>query len=217
MGSQRIDKRKADLLMADDRIENLPPHDRRGFFSLGLAHLLRPLADYIEEKLPVDLPAPAPRLRPPGAIEEREFLATCFRCGNCADACPADAIVLARDEDPQIDATPCIEPDLRACVMCDRLVCMKVCPSGALLPLDRFEIRIGLARVDEKVCLRADGEDCTICLDDCPLGSAAIEIDKRGRVRVIDPTETGRGCTGCGVCQQHCPTTPVKAIRVRPW
>jgi MauM/NapG family ferredoxin protein len=203
--------------MADEGIENLPPHDRRGFFTLGLARLLRPLADYVEDKLPIDLPAPARRLRPPGAIEEREFLATCFRCGNCADACPADAIALARDADEQIDGTPCIDADLRACVMCDELACMKACPSGALVQLDRFEIRIGLAHVDEAACTRSAGEDCTICLDSCPLGSAAIGLDERGRVRVIHPAATGRGCTGCGVCQQHCPTTPVKAIRVRPW
>jgi ferredoxin len=32
--------------------------------------------------------APFPLLRPPGAIAEPDFLATCTRCGDCAKACP---------------------------------------------------------------------------------------------------------------------------------
>ena len=27
-------------------------------------------------------------IRPPGALDEKEFLAACIRCGRCADACP---------------------------------------------------------------------------------------------------------------------------------
>ncbi|MFA6019322.1 MAG: 4Fe-4S binding protein, partial [Rhodospirillales bacterium] len=29
-----------------------------------------------------------PRLRPPGAIDENEFLAACIKCGQCVQVCP---------------------------------------------------------------------------------------------------------------------------------
>src|SRR5689334_13925772 len=119
--------------MPDKPIENLPPHDRRRFFTAGLARLIGSVSDVIEKRLPFELPQYRPILRPPGALPEPEFLKTCFRSGSCADACPAHAIVLrpaaAGDEQR---ATPYVDPDLSACVVCDELACMKACPSGAL-------------------------------------------------------------------------------------
>ena len=35
------------------------------------------------------------RLRPPGALEEDEFLASCIKCGQCVQVCPVEAIFLA--------------------------------------------------------------------------------------------------------------------------
>jgi ferredoxin-type protein NapG len=43
----------------------------------------------------------------------------------------------------------------------------------------------------------------------CPIGSVAIEL----RANMIHVNEDG--CTGCGVCQQQCPTSP-KSIVVIP-
>jgi len=202
--------------MPDDKIENLPPNDRRRFFQSGLSRLLGPLANYIENKLPIELPVFRSRLRPPGALPETAFLETCFRCGSCADACPADAIALLDSHDDQLRGTPYIDPDRRACVICDDLSCMKVCPSGALSLVDRLAIRIGLAKVNDDTCLRSAGEDCTTCVEACPLGEIAIKVGQDGRINVIDPRESGQGCTGCGVCQEQCPTRPGRAIVVQP-
>src|SRR5258708_1570863 len=109
---------------------------RRGFFNQTLRGLLRPLADQIEKRLPVSIDLPVlsgPRLiRPPGAIPEEKFLETCLRCGRCADACPADAIELMASAPQPRRGTPRVEPSQQACVICDELACMKVCPSGAL-------------------------------------------------------------------------------------
>ena len=46
--------------------------------------------------LPVEAPdpTPAPFLRPPGAMAPGEFETVCSRCGKCAEACPARAILL---------------------------------------------------------------------------------------------------------------------------
>src|SRR5262249_50752201 len=146
------------------------------------------LADYIEEKIPEQLRSPtrpdvnlhlAPSdrtvLRPPGAARrERDFLSKCFRSGACADACPAHAIKLLESDDPEMRGSPYIDADAQACVICDELACMKVCPSGALSLVGRLEIRIGLARVTDDVCVRSRGENCTICIDKCPIGVEAI-------------------------------------------
>jgi ferredoxin-type protein NapG len=86
---------------------------------------------------------------------------------------------------------------------------MSACPSGALVPVPMFDIDMGTAVWRESSCLRARGEDCTLCVDKCPLGSAAIElVDSR---IVVHPL----GCVGCGSCQQHCPTSP-RSIVVIP-
>jgi len=211
----------------DAPIEKLPPHDRRRFFSAGLRRLLHPLVEQIERRLPPGVletaSSAAPRfvttlLRPPGALTEREFLQTCHRCGQCSEVCPAHAIQLISDTSSGRHATPVIRAAEAACVLCDDLSCMKVCPSGALRLVPREAIRIGQAFWDERACVRTQGEACTICVERCPLGSAAIRLEE-GRIRVIAPDDsagpgTGRGCTGCGVCEQYCPTRP-RSIRVQ--
>ena len=202
--------------MAKRTIDDLPPHDRRRFFRAGLLKLVGPLAAAVEKRLPAEFTTIRTSLRPPGALSEKAFLDTCFRSGACADACPANAIVLSVSDDARTNGTPYVEPNTQACVVCDELACMKVCPSGALRLVGRLEIRMGLARVDYETCVRTKGEDCTECVDQCPLGSVALRLDERGRVEVIDPAGTGEGCTGCGVCQQVCPTKP-KAIRIEPY
>jgi ferredoxin-type protein NapG len=207
------------------------PVNRRRFFREGLRELLRPLAEMAEpleeaikqlgklENVGAPSPAPAPYepprhdpvghwLRPPGALEERSFLDTCSRCGTCVSVCPAQCI--------KIDSTgakgggaPYIEPDLMPCVVCDGLVCMRDCPSGALVPTALGLIDMGTAVWKDNLCVRSKGEDCKICVDRCPLGTVAIELTE-GRIEVYE-----KGCIGCGVCQNYCPTTP-KSIVVVP-
>lgn len=263
--------------MSDADKPSDPSHDRRAFFRQGLSRLMKPAAKYLESKLPgIAASSPSRPLRPPGAMLEPEFLNTCYRCGSCADHCPADSITLLQVDDERLKGTPAIDPTRRACVVCDELACMKVCPSGALKLVDRTQIRMGLAVWDEATCScdagaansidvappdkgsllkraatairaatvrermasqsegqptsEADAtpssdretaaqytpENCTICVDVCPYGGDAIRIED-GRVQVIDPRPTGTGCTGCGVCQEQCPTRPKRAIRVLPY
>ena len=194
--------------------------NRRRFFREGLRELLKPLAnavhpieealrhlDKIDKVMPRDIP-PTPWLRPPGALDEQNFLDTCSRCGNCVKVCPAQCI--------KIDSTgisgggaPYIEPSIMACVVCEGLVCMHDCPSGALVPTALGLIDMGTAEWRESFCVRSKGENCTICIDKCPIGAVAIEL-REGRIHVIED-----GCTGCGVCEHDCPTSP-KSIVVNP-
>ena len=50
-------------------------------------------------------------VRPPGALEEDDFLAQCIRCMRCIDACPNQAIVPLDDSFGRTArATPAIKP-----------------------------------------------------------------------------------------------------------
>jgi len=146
--------------------------------------------------------------RPPGARSEGEFIGVCSRSGECTRVCPASAIRLDYSGDKG-NGVPYIDPNEMACVMCDGLYCMAACPSTAILATPREEVDMGTAVWHEEVCLRTHGQECTVCVDKCPMGATAIVLEA-GKVQVIDA-----GCTGCGVCQHECPTDP-KSIKVRP-
>jgi MauM/NapG family ferredoxin protein len=147
-------------------------------------------------------------LRPPGALPEPQFLSTCSRCAKCADVCPVQCIKIDPDR-TRADGAPYIEADANPCVLCTGLECMHHCPTGALVPTPLAEIDMGTAVWHEYQCVRSHGEECTMCVDHCPVGSAALELDG-DRVVVHED-----GCVGCGVCQNNCPTDP-KSITVTP-
>jgi ferredoxin len=195
--------------MPDDK-----PMDRRAFFRQGLRGLITPLEKAIKPveraahhlgKLEAPMPAappasgaapptsswnPSPKafnlpvLRPPGALAEAEFLSTCTREGQCVRVCPVSAIRI----DPsgrRGGGAPYIDADLAACAVCTGLQCMQTCPTGALVPTPMTQIDIGTARWQAETCSRSHGENCTICIDHCPLGTAAIQI-QNGRVQVYE-------------------------------
>ena len=210
---------------------------RRGFFAKCLSDILAPVASLIESRMePVTevfegqfsppsyddddsspmMPGlhrsmdPQTILRPPGAKATGEFESLCSRCGACVEACPVKCI--------QIDASACvgdgypyIAPAIAPCVVCDELACMKACPTGALTLVDKFSIRMGLAAVKHETCLRHHGEDCRLCLEACPIGENALIVSAHSGRILVKPG----GCTGCGMCEQACPTHPT-AITVQP-
>lgn len=197
------------------------PMDRRGFFRQGFRRLLGEAAGMAEnlgaplaEVLNLADPARPVSLqllqRPPGAIREVDYLNKCTRCGDCVKVCPAHAIV----SDPAVGGgAPFINSDTQPCVMCNTLACMSACPTGALTIVPRFEIDMGTAVWAEDLCLLSSQQHCDACVVACPMGSAAIEqmgTNDSREVRVHP-----LACTGCGLCQNVCPTTP-KAIRVIP-
>ena len=211
--------------MSDDR-----PMNRRRFFRRGLAELLKPLAQTVEQiadaaKPLTDLekygtypysppPAPVPEqpqhwLRPPGALPEQQFADMCSRTGECVRACPAQAIQIDYMGNQGL-GLPYIDAAVQACVLCDGLHCMAVCPTGALVATPKEEIDIGTAVWHQDLCLRQHGDPCQICVERCPIGASAIRVDDAGNIAVIE-----EGCTGCGVCEHDCPTYP-KSITITP-
>jgi len=102
-----------------------------------------------------------PRLRPPGALEESEFLASCIKCGQCVQVCPVEAIKLADIMDGFGVGVPYVEARAQACdFSCDGLQCVLACPTGALTHEVNYphEIRMGFARLDRpEFCLAMHG------------------------------------------------------------
>ncbi len=73
------------------------------------------------------------RQRPPGALIEEDFLASCIKCGQCVQVCPVEAIELADITDGFGIGTPYIDARKQACdFSCDGLQCVLACPTGAL-------------------------------------------------------------------------------------
>jgi ferredoxin-type protein NapG len=90
------------------------------------------------------------RLRPPGAIEEEDYLASCIKCGQCVQVCPVEAIRLADIDEGMGIGVPYIEARDQACdFSCDALQCILACPTGSLSHnlTKKEEVRMGLARV----------------------------------------------------------------------
>lgn len=95
------------------------------------------------------------RLRPPGALAERVFLASCIKCGQCLQVCPPQVIQLAGLRDGFGIGTPYIVPKEGACILCKGLPCVLACPTGALDHhlSEGKDAEMGLAVVHPDTCL----------------------------------------------------------------
>ncbi|MCP3872584.1 MAG: 4Fe-4S dicluster domain-containing protein [Desulfobacteraceae bacterium] len=72
------------------------------------------------------------QLRPPGALAEELFLASCIKCGQCLQVCPPQVVKLAGISQGFGIGTPYIVPREGACILCSGLPCVLACPTGAL-------------------------------------------------------------------------------------
>lgn len=161
-------------------------------------------------------------LRPPGALPEKEFLASCIKCGICVEACPYDALILARPGDGNPVGTPYFIPRTKPCYMCKDIPCAAACPSGSLdkklvsdenggLKLNIDRAKMGLAVIDRETCVAYSGIQCDACYRECPLIDKAlteeyIRNDRTGKHAMRAPVVHSNACTGCGRCENACIT-----------
>lgn len=155
---------------------------------------------------------PADAIRPPGALDEENFLGACIRCGLCVRDCPFDTLKLSQLGDEVALGTPYFTARDIPCEMCDDIPCIKACPTGALDHSleDINESRMGLAvLVDQENCIAFQGLRCEVCYNVCPVRGKAITLDYRHNVRTskhayLIPVVHSDACTGCGKCEQAC-------------
>ncbi|MBI5366195.1 MAG: 4Fe-4S dicluster domain-containing protein [Planctomycetes bacterium] len=170
-------------------------------------------------------------IRPPGALPEPDFLATCIRCGRCADACPNRCITTLTPENGKVfsvepgagdEGTPVIFPRQQACNLCgslkeaEYLRCTAACPTGALGLIRKTpealhrQVALGVARVDTNLCHSYNGRSCGVCIRACPFEGKALRAGIL-ETPILDPA----WCVGCGLCERSCIRYP-QAIVVVP-
>ena len=155
-------------------------------------------------------------LRPPGALDEAEFLASCIRCGQCVEACPAEynTLQLVSNRAGVSFGSPFVDSRNTPCHLCanyENLRCIDACPTAALSPVTgRASVRMGTAVIDQSRCLAYNRVICRACWHACPFPDDAIEFDSMLRPVVVEES-----CVGCGLCDHACPTE-VSSIPIRP-
>ncbi len=179
-------------------------------------------------------------IRPPGAVEEREFLERCIRCAECMKVCPNNALHPALFEaGPEGLWTPILIPRIGYCEH-SCVLCGQVCPTGAIakieepqkLGLGQKAISIGTAMFDRGRCLPwSMATPCTVCEEFCPTSPKAIwleEVQVPARdgasragaedpfrlVTVKRPHMDPSLCIGCGACEKMCPVVDQPAVYV---
>jgi len=123
----------------------------------------------------------------------------CLAWGDCADACPFDAIKRNGKKPPLIDR--------EKCTGCGK--CVAACPKGLILLAPRKQQVYVLCNTKDKIidtrkncpvgCI-----GCRICVKKCPSQAFTME----GRIPVIDAGK----CTVQEVCISACPKKTIKKI-----
>jgi ferredoxin-type protein NapG len=148
------------------------------------------------------------KLRPPGALAEDDFLASCIKCGQCVQVCPVDAIHLADIQDGVGVGTPFIDPRKQACdFSCDGLQCVLACPTGALTHHLNYphETKMAVARVARpKACLAARGEGFKGMARGADF-EGVLRFEEIDRWNPVPVREHPYDLEVCDLCVRQCP------------
>ncbi len=164
-------------------------------------------------------------IRPPGSLEEKEFLKRCVKCGECMKVCITNGLQPTLFE-AGVEGiwSPVLVPRMGYCEYRCTL-CGQVCPTGAIKRLelkDKMKVKIGLAMIDKGRCLPyAHATPCIVCEEVCPTPKKAIWFEETkvrergGREKVVkQPRVDLELCIGCGICETKCPVVGRPAIYV---
>jgi polyferredoxin len=174
-------------------------------------------------------------IRPPGSVEEGEFLERCIKCDQCINVCPTNVLQPSSLAQGGLEGlwTPVMDFSVGFCQL-NCTLCSEVCPTGAIQKIslprklgvgDHAEvgpIKVGTAFFDRGRCLPwAMETPCVVCEEVCPVSPKAIgtydeEITRWDGVRVTlnRPYMRPELCIGCGICEHECPVLDDAAVYV---
>lgn len=125
----------------------------------------------------------------------------CLGLGDCARACPYDAIMLC-------DGVAVVSPEM--CRACKK--CIDTCPKHiiALMPKGQLTAAVLCANHDKGAKTR---KDCTVgcigcmkCVKVCP--NEAVKVENF--VASVDNMK----CTACGACAEACPVGAINVLKL---
>lgn len=177
----------------------------------------------------------AKMIRPPGSVEESEFLERCIKCDQCLNVCPTNVLQPATLREGGFEAvwTPVMNFHIAHCQLKCTL-CSEVCPTGAIRKIAVAEklgegpyraqgpVRLGTAFIDTTRCLPwANQIPCVVCEEVCPVAPKAIQTydeeskDVFGKMVILNkPFIVPDLCIGCGICEAECPVQDQPAVYV---
>lgn len=143
-------------------------------------------------------------LRPPGALNEKDFLSTCIKCGQCVQVCPYHTLSLLDIKSGNSVGTPYVDARERGCYLCDLLPCVLACPSGSLnhdvIEASQVEMGIALLKNPNK-CLALLNQEVTQ-EDIASILTHSNKNEREEKVLKDVQSYVGKPCT---ICADLCP------------
>ncbi|MCX8027842.1 MAG: 4Fe-4S binding protein [Thermodesulfovibrionales bacterium] len=164
------------------------------------------------------------RIKPPGVLNEEQFRARCTGCGVCINVCHVmkydaltpSSISLSRGISSLVDFGLPYVKNMRdfPCSLC--MECPQHCPTGALMPIAKEDVKMGMALIDLGLCFGWNGDVCLSCSKACPLGASVFDFynGEWGNQPFINER-----CVGCGLCVKYCPLggSAIKVVSKRQY
>jgi len=160
-------------------------------------------------------------IRPPGSVEESDFLRKCIKCDQCINACPTNVLQPATWQEGGIESlwTPVMKFTIGHCQL-KCTMCSEVCPTGAIRRITAEE-KLGKGPYEEQGPIRLGTAFCVVCEEVCPTSPKAIQTkdveakDVYGNIVVLNkPFMVPDLCIGCGICETECPIKDDRAVYV---
>jgi len=154
-------------------------------------------------------------ISPPGSVGIDRLMSRCTSCHLCVSKCSSKVLKPAFMEYGIAGIMMPLMHFEKGFCNYNCTACSQVCPSHALLPLNReqkHKLQVGKVIFIPELCVvHTDKTSCGACSEHCPTQAVKMIQYKDGlTVPYIDVDI----CVGCGGCEYICPVRPYRAIYI---